>query len=422
MFRYLPEQASEFAPTIDRIHNLITDISVFFTVAIVGTMIYFAIRYRRRNGVDHETPHIEGSVFLEVLWTVVPSIICVFVAAYGLVGYKQLREVPEGAIEIDVVGAQWNWTFQYPNGKKTVDEFVVPVNTPVKLILSSRDVIHSFFVPGMRTKMDAVPGLYTYQWFKPVKTGVQQVYCTEYCGTSHARMLAKMHVVSQAEYERWLEEKEREKSPAEAGREIYKTNQCISCHSLDGTRLVGPTFLNLFGSKKKWTDGKEYQADENYLRESILNPNAHIVEGFGPNIMPAFEGRLNEDQLSQLIAFIKSVKGEKKAAPAAVKDLSKLSPAERGKLLYSDKACIGCHSLDGSKVVGPTFKGLFGKSDKFDDGSSYTADEAYLKESILDPQAHIVGGFPKPSPMPSYQGQLSDQEIGDIIEYIKTVK
>lgn len=425
MFRYLPEQASEFAPTIDRINNLITDISVFFTVAIVGAMIYFAVKYRRKNGVDHETPQIEGSVFLETLWTVVPSIICVFVAAYGVMGWNQLRTVPPGAMEIQVWGQQWAWSFEYPNGKKTSDEFVVPVNKPVKLILSSRDVIHSFFVPGMRTKMDAVPGMFTYLWFKPVKTGPQQVYCTEYCGQAHSRMLAKMHVVSEAEYERWVNDKPAVMSPEKAGRLVYTQNACNSCHSLDGSRLVGPSFLQLFGRQATHDGGVSYVADENYIRESILQPQAKVVDGYPkPSPMPSYEGRLNDDEISNLIAFVKSLKEAPKAVKpvAAAKDPSTMEPAEYGKYLYQQKACIGCHSLDGSKVVGPTFKGLYGRAGKFVDGTDYVADDSYIKESILNPQAHVVEGYPQPSPMPPYEGQLGDKEIAAIIEFIKTQK
>lgn len=426
MFRYLPEQGSDFAPAVDRLNYLITDISVFFTVAIVGTMIFFAIKYRRRNGVDHETPQIEGSKFLEVLWTVIPSLVCIFVAGYGYAVFDRMRKAPEDALEINVKGRQWNWTFTYSNGKELTNEFYVPVGKPVKLILTSNDVLHSFFVPGMRTKMDAIPGRYTYQWFRPVVTGEQQVFCTEYCGTLHSQMLAKMHVVSEDEYARWIADRGRkeEVTPAKIGQALYTKHACSSCHSLDGSAVVGPSFLKLYGRKAKFDTGEDYEATDDYLRESILNSQTHIVQGYPkPSPMPVFEGILSNDDVGNLIAFIKSLN----KAPAAVAkqntvDISKLSPPDRGKQLYTTKLCIGCHSLDGSKVVGPTFKGLYGRDGEFDDGGKYKADDAYLKESILNSQAHIVKGYPKPSPMPNYVGQLSDQEISDIIEFIKTTK
>lgn len=424
MFRFLPEQASDFAPTVDSINNLITDLSVFFTVLIVGAMIYFAIRYRRKGALDHETPRIEGSHFLEILWTVVPTLICIWVAVYGVVGFRTMREVPAGALEIEVKGRQWAWSFTYPNGKKTADEFVVPVGKPVKLIISSEDVLHSFFVPAMRTKVDAVPGQYTYQWFRPVKTGDFDVFCTEYCGTAHSAMLAKVRVVSEAEFDRWLADKGRALSPAEQGEALVKLNACGSCHSVDGASIVGPTFLKLYGRQGEFDDGTQYTADENYIRESILYPQAHVVKGYPhPSPMPAFEGKLSDEDISNIIAYLKSLNEAPKVVQKKPQvDLASLSPADRGKQYYTEKLCIGCHSLDGSRVVGPSFKGLYGREGKFTDGASYVADDAYITESILKPNAHVVEGYPSPSPMPVYEGQLSNEQVTDIIEFIKTVK
>lgn len=424
MFRFLPEQASDFAPTVDSINNLITDLSVFFTVLIVGAMIYFAIRYRRKGGVDHETPRIEGSHFLEIVWTVVPTLICIWVAVYGVQGFRTMREAPAGALEIEVKGKQWAWSFTYPNGKKTADEFVVPVGKPVKLIISSEDVLHSFFVPAMRTKVDAVPGTYTYQWFRPVKTGDFDVFCTEYCGTKHSAMLAKVRVVSEAEFDRWLADKGRALSPAEQGEALVKLNACGSCHSVDGSAIVGPTFLKLYGRQGEFDDGTQYTADENYIRESILYPQAHVVKGYPhPSPMPAFEGKLSDDDISNIIAYLKSLNEAPKVVQKKPQvDLASLSPADRGKQYYTEKLCIGCHSLDGSRVVGPSFKGLYGREGKFTDGASYVADDAYITESILKPNAHVVEGYPSPSPMPVYEGQLSNEQVTDIIEFIKTVK
>lgn len=422
---FLSEPASDFAPLVDNIHAWVTILSVFFTIAIVGTAIYFAIKYRKRDGVDHETPRIEGSHLLEFIWTAIPTVICIFVAGYGYYGFKKIREVPAAALEIGVTGRQWAWSFKYANGKEVgADDFTVPVGQAIKLNITSKDVLHSFFVPAMRTKMDAVPGRYTMQWFRPVKTGTYDVFCTEYCGTQHSAMLAKMRVVSEDEFNKWLNDKPRPKTPAEIGRGLYVSKACNSCHSLDGSRLVGPSFLNLYGREEKMDDGLKLVADDEYIRESILNAQAKIVEGYPrPSPMPIYEGQLNADDVANLISFIKTVKGEVKTPKVAVAvDTSKLSPAERGKLIYQAKACIGCHSLDGSQVVGPSFKGLYGRQSQMDDGAVVTADDAYIKESILNSQAKIVKGYPKPSPMPPYAGQLSDQDIADVIEFIKTVK
>lgn len=426
MFRYLPERASDFAQEVDWVNDLITDISVFFTVAIVGAMIYFAIKYRRKGNVDHETPQILGSHTLEVLWTVVPTLICIYVAYWGTTIYNKMVDVPKGAHEINVWGEQWIWRFEYPNGKKTVSEFYTPVDEPVRLIINSKDVLHSFFIPSMRVKKDAVPGQYTSLWFRPIKTGTYQAYCTEYCGTQHSAMLAKVHVVSKDEYTRWLndrsaEEKLARMSPAELGMKTFNESGCVQCHSLDGSRKVGPSFLNLFGREEELVGGKKVKVDEEYIQHSILNPNADVVMGYAP-VMPAFEGKLSTEQIAQLIAYIKTIKGEAVAAPAAAsaEDLAKLSPAERGKKLFEQKACVGCHSLDGSKIVGPSFKGLYGRAGKFQTGESYTADDAYIKHSILAPASQIVEGYPPA--MPSFEGQLSDEEISAIIEFIKTLK
>lgn len=430
MFRYLPEQASDIAPNADWIHNLITDISVFFTVAIVGAMIYFAIRYRQKDGVDHETPQIRGSHLLEIIWTVVPTIICIIVAYYGVVYYQQMRVVPRDALTVNVTAQQWYWTFQYENGKTTKDELVVPVDKPVKLVMKSKDVLHSFFIPAMRVKRDAIPSGYTYISFRPVKTGVYQSYCTEYCGDKHSAMLATARVVSQAEFDQWVNDRSEElalmsKSPADQGKALYVAKGCNGCHSLDGSRIVGPSFLKLWGRKEKTSGGQEVEADENYISESILNPNAKIVEGYPPNVMPSYAGQLGDDQIGQLIAFIKTLDGSKPveaaapAAPAAPDPaLAAMSPVERGKKWYNEKLCVTCHSLDGSKLVGPSFLGVYGRQQKMTDGTVVTADDAYIKTSILNPMAQVVEGYPPAMP----GGLLTEEQIPDLIEYLKTIK
>lgn len=430
MFRYLPPADSEFAPLVDNITNLVTDISVFFTTAIVGAMIYFAVKYRRRGDTDHETPHIEGSLFLEVLWTVIPTIICVLVALYGYYGYEKMRSVPDGALEINVVGEKWVWNFSYDNGKETQGEFTVPVDTPVKLILTSKDVLHSFFVPGMRTKMDAIPGSYTYQWFKPIRTGPQQVYCTEYCGDNHSRMLAKMNVVSKAEYERWVNTKESTgDTPSEKGRYLYSNKlPCKSCHSLDGSRRVGPSFLNLYGRDGELADGSAYKADENYIKESILYPGKKVVKGYPDGVMPAYEGQISDEQIGDLIAFIKTLDGSAVAVEDLAEEASAVELTAEEKLFEEFKGklpvvaqCAACHNVTGAPGgVGPSWKGLYGREGAFADGTKYVADDAYIKESIWEPQKHIVEGYP--GAMPAYAGQIDEAQVDQIIEFLKKIK
>lgn len=430
MFRYLPEQASQVASEVDWLHYWITDLAVFFTVAICGSMVYFAIRYRRRNGVDHETPRIEGSNFLEIVWTVVPTIISIIVAYYGVVIYNDLVRVDKDAMVINVEGRQWAWDFQYDNGKTTTGELYIPVGKPVQLVLTSKDVLHSFFVPSMRVKKDAVPGRFTYVSFTPIRTGDYNVFCTEYCGMNHSQMLAKLHVRSEAEFAQWKNDRSAElasaqMSPFELGKQLFTSKGCNACHTLNGAPLVGPSYLHLFGSKREFTDGTTLaEADDDYIRESILNPSAKVEKGYAP-IMPSFDGQLSDQEILGLIAFIRAYKDgppageEAPAAAAPAADPSTLSPVERGKIIYETKLCKACHTLDGSSLVGPTFKGIYGRKGELADGSSYVANEEYIKHSMLMPNDQVVKGF-APA-MPSFEGQLSDDQINDVIAFMKSI-
>ncbi len=443
MFRYFPEQASAHAADVDWMNNIITDLSLFFTVAIVGAMIYFAIRYRQRNGKDHETPRIEGSHTLEMIWTIVPTIVSIFLAYYGVVIYQQTREVPENALRITAWGQKWFWDFEYEYkdeagqsqvkkiGGKDV-EWVVPVDRPIKLVMQSRDVLHSFFIPAMRAKKDVIPGQWSYIVFTPIKTGKYPVFCTEYCGKEHSNMMASLRVVSEAEFDRWLKDRSAENalagmSPSARGKQLYTEKGCNACHSLDGSRLIGPSFLKVFGKKESLQDGTTVDVDENYIQESILHPNKQIVEGYAP-VMPSYDGQLGPDEIAGLIAFIQAQDGSAPvAAPVAapVDDgWDKLSPLERGEKLVKAKtvpACTSCHSLDGSALVGPSFKGIFGRTAELQDGTSLVVDEAYLEESILNPMAKIAKNF-APAMPPVYGTQLKEQDVKDIVEYLKTVK
>jgi cytochrome c oxidase subunit 2 len=434
MLGLLGEQGSEFAYKVDFAHDVVTIISVVCTVAIVGVMLYFAVKYRQRNGVDHETPAIEGNNALEVIWTVFPTLVCIWVAWLGFDSFVDLRSPPANAMEINVTGRKWAWDFQYANGKRTTSELVVPVDEPVKLIMTSKDVLHSFFVPVMRTKMDVIPGRYTYEWFRPIKTGDFQVFCTEYCGDEHSKMLARLKVLPKAEFERWLADDSEERKlaslkPSDLGKELYVSKQCVTCHSLDGSPRVGPSWLKLFGKEGKLADGATYKADENYLKESIINPQAKTVAGYLAMGMPSYAGQLSDDEIGGIIAFIKTVDGTQKVevAPAAPKksdaSLAGLTPAERGKALVNDSGnlCATCHSIDGSKLVGPSFKGIWGRKEKMADGSEIVVDAAYIKESIWKPQAKIVEGYGPVMPA-MYEGKLSEENVNDIIEYLKTLQ
>jgi len=307
---WLPEVASNLAGKVDAVIWFITVISLVFFILISIFLVYFAIRYRRRQE-NEETPYITGSHVLETIWTIIPSILLIVIFVYAFVVYKDMRTPPEDSLEVTVIGRQWLWQFKYNNGKTTLNELYIPEGRPIKLVMTSEDVLHSFFVPAFRVKQDLVGGMYTYLWFTPTKTGTYELYCTEYCGTGHSTMLGKVIVMSPQEYEKW-EKGEEEKAvaslpPAELGKQLYTQRGCNACHSIDGSSLVGPTWKGLYGHEVVLQDGTKVTADENYIREAILEPQAKMVKGFGP-VMPSFKGVISDDEISDLIAYIKTLK------------------------------------------------------------------------------------------------------------------
>lgn len=308
---FMPTKGTEIAGHVDNLYGFLVVVSTISCAILIGGMIYFSLKYKRRTATD-KTAYITHDTRLEVLWSVLPLIIFLFVFAWGWLIYHDMRTMPKDALEIHVIGKQWAWTSEYKNGVKS-NEVVVPVNTNVKLILSAEDVIHSFYVPSFRIKQDAVPGRYTALWFNADKLGDFHVFCTEFCGTSHSGMITKLRVLSQTDFDKWLtEEADVGMLPiTERGAKIFKTRACASCHNAaTDVKLVGPGFLKLFGKENhEMEDGSKVTADENYIRESILNSQAKIVKGFGPrSAMPAFQGQLSEGELTALIEYIKTLK------------------------------------------------------------------------------------------------------------------
>ncbi len=304
---WMPEEASTWASQVDFVNNFITYVSAFCTIGITAVMLFFAYKYRRRSDND-QTAYITHNSTIEIVWTVIPTIICVFVFAAGFVIYKDMREPPANAIEINVTGRQWSWSYTYPNGKTADQDLVVPVNQPVKLIMKSNDVNHSFFIPALRVKEDVIASTYHYLWFTATKTGDFHIFCAEYCGKAHSGMTGTLRVVSQPQYEDFVNDRKAEElPPEELGKKLYAQKACVTCHSLDGSTLVGPTFKGLFGKTEELADGTSVTVDENYLRNSILYPNKQVVKGFAP-AMPSFEGQIKDNELDGLIAYIKSVK------------------------------------------------------------------------------------------------------------------
>ncbi|MBI4924851.1 MAG: cytochrome c oxidase subunit II [Bdellovibrio sp.] len=314
----LPIAATDVAVMWDHLYWFLVWLSVFFFVLVVGTMIYFVIKYRHQK--KQKPVFITGNHTLEVIWSIVPLLLVLIVFVWGYVVYRKMIHAPPNSLEVRVIGKQWLWQFQYEDGKTTVNELFVPVNQPVKLIMSSEDVIHSFFVPDFRVKQDVVPGMYTSIWFEPTVPGRHQIFCAEYCGTSHSQMLADLYVLSEGDWAQWKAGKKLNlktsrismsnvPSPtlAEQGKKLMLQKGCVACHSDDGSPRPGPTYKNLFNSKVELANGQVVIADENYLRESIETPQAKLVKGFGP-LMPTFRGIVSEEEINAIIAYIKSLK------------------------------------------------------------------------------------------------------------------
>ncbi len=303
-----PEQASSLASQVDGLLFFLLAVTGFFTLLIAGSIMVFMLRYRRH--ADDEIPEaVHGSLALEVVWTVIPFIIAMVIFFWGASLYATIRRAPDDAINIDVVGKQWMWKVQHMEGRREINELHIPVGKPVKLTLTSEDVIHSFFVPAFRTKQDAVPGRYTSSWFEATKAGTYHLFCAEYCGTIHSGMIGHVIAMEPAEFQAWLQSGEAggtpAVSPAAAGEALFQAQGCGSCHAA-GSGQRGPHLAGVFGSTVHFEGGGATVADENYLRESILNPQAHLVAGY-QGIMPTYQGLLSEENVMQLIAYLKTL-------------------------------------------------------------------------------------------------------------------
>lgn len=306
---YLPEQASTFAASTDSVFNVILYGSLAAFAVIIGVTVFFMVKYRRRSAGQRTSP-IEGNHRLEIAWTIVPAIFFVVIFVMGFRGWMKMNVPPAGAIEVRVLAQKWNWQFSYSRLNVEGKQLVVPVNRPVKLIMSSDDVIHSFSVPAFRIKRDVLPNRYTVVWFQANRVGLFQIYCTEYCGDGHSRMLNKVKVVTDKEFQAWVAKGgDMGGTPLEMGTKLFSAKGCVACHSITSDRknLPGPPLGGAYGRKEQLTDGSTIKVDDNYIRESIMNPNAKVVKGYAP-VMPTFAGQLKAKQVNALIEYIKSLK------------------------------------------------------------------------------------------------------------------
>jgi cytochrome c oxidase subunit 2 len=299
-----PEQASTVAGRIDAIYFFIIGITVFVGTVTAVALIYFAIRYRRVSDDFFPKPII-GSKVLETSWAIVMTVVFLFMFLWSAYVYIDVSRPPADAIDVYVVGRQWMWKCQHPDGQRETNELHVPVGQPVRLILTSEDVIHDFFVPDFRTKMDAVPGRYTHLWFQATRPGRYHLFCSQYCGTDHARMIGWVVAQDPAEHQAWLSSRA-DLSLALKGRRRFLQYQCVTCHSADA-QAKAPVLEDLYNRQVRLQDGRTVLADESYLRESILRPRAKVAAGYEP-IMPAYQGVIDEQALLELIAFIKALK------------------------------------------------------------------------------------------------------------------
>lgn len=321
-----PEQASTLAGEVDALYTFLVLLSIVFGVGIAVALMFFAVKYRRRSA-DDRPELIHGSMTLELVWSLGPLVIVMGIFVWGATLFYKMQRPPKDAMEIHVVGKRWMWKIQHMTGQREINELHVPLGKPVRLTITSEDVIHSFFVPAFRVKTDAVPGRYTGLWFEATKTGRFHLFCAEYCGTKHSGMIGSVVVMEPAAFQEWMAGGP-SLSPAAEGEKLFQSLACNTCHRADsGAR--GPNLDGLFGRTVALSDGGTAVATPEYIRESILTPSAKIVAGYQP-IMPTFQGQVTEEQVLHIIEYVKTLApspaAATPAAPPPPRPTSKPSP------------------------------------------------------------------------------------------------
>ncbi|MFT4937680.1 MAG: cytochrome c oxidase subunit 2 [Paraglaciecola sp.] len=427
---------------------LITLIITGIVFIAVNFFIAFAV-IKYRHDKNRKAKYEPENKKLEIWLTVITSIGIIAMLAPGLIVYADFVEVPEEAHVVEVVGQQWSWSFRFPGkdeqlGKSGVgnisidnpfgvdpldpagqddvlvqgNRLALPIDVPVKVLMRSKDVLHDFYVPQIRVKMDMVPGTVSYIWFTPTLLGEYEILCAEFCGLGHFNMRGYLEIMKQADFDQWLQSQptfsasmakntsEVLSIAAQSGKELSQSKGCMGCHDFSDS-AIGPSWQGLFGKKQTLADGTEVLVDAAYLRESIVNPGARLVKGYAP-IMPTLS--LSELEIESIIAFITEKGGQSDATEQVNATLS-------GAELAQVKGCTACHSLDGTRLIGPSWQGVFGSTRELASGQSVEVDEVYLKESIYQPNAKIAAGYPPVMPPPV----LNEQEALAIIEFIKTL-
>jgi len=391
---------------IDPVFIFIFGACLVLLLGITAAVIFFVVRYHRSK-TPQPTSSADSNLWLEIIWTALPTLLVMAMFWYGWKEYLVLRTVPKGAMEVTATARMWSWNFTYADGR-TSPKLYVPVGRPVRVKLVSTDVIHGFFLPAFRVKRDVVPGMDNFAWFVADKPGSYDLFCSQYCGTNHSAMITTVEALSEAEFAAW----QQQGAPIgeAAGHELLEKHGCLGCHSLDGSPKVGPTLKGIWGRPVTVVmDGKErnLKVDAAYLKRSLLEPNADLVKGFPP-IMPSFKGQLSDGDLEAIIAYLRGG-----GAVLAKPD---------GQALAREKGCLGCHSLDGTQGVGPSFKGIMGRVEIVTTGGKerqITVDEAYLKRSIQEPNADVVKGYQ--GIMPPFAG-LKPGELEALVEFLEHLK
>jgi cytochrome c oxidase subunit II len=401
-----PARLISTTEAIDPVFIYIFGACLVLLVGITAAVIVFVVRYHRSRAPE-PTSRADGNLWLEIIWTVLPTLLVMAMFWYGWKEYLVLRTVPKGAMEVTATARMWSWNFSYADGRSS-SKLYVPVGRPVRVRLVSQDVIHGFFLPAFRVKRDVVPGMENYAWFVADKPGSYDLFCSQYCGTNHSAMITTVEALPEEKFKAW--QQQGNQAGAQAGHELLEKHGCLGCHSLDGSPKVGPTLKGIWGrSVAVVSSGTEHTltVDAAYLKRSLLEPNADLVKGFPP-VMPSFKGQMTDAEID---AVIVSLQGGG-TAPAKVD----------GRNLAQEKGCLGCHSLDGSPGVGPSFKGIMGRREIVVTGGKerpITVDDAYLKRSILDPHADLVKGFQ--AIMPAY-GDVKPEELDALVEFLEGQK
>ena len=300
--------ASNFVNGVDSAFLIITGISVFFLVTLTATMIYFVVKYNKKKGKP--AVQIKDNSLLEITWITIPMLLVLYMFYIGWEGFLPMREVPKDAIQVTAIGSMWKYEFVYP-GNKSSDTLVVPINKSVKVNLGSKDVLHGFSVPGFRIKEDMVPQKKNYSWFTAGEQGDYDIYCTVYCGVNHSYMHSIIRVVSEADYNKWLKALPVKKADNSLGLKVLQKNGCIACHSIDGTKSVGPTFKKLYGSTIDVTTAgasRKVKVDDAYIESSITDPNKDIAAGFPQGVMKSYKGIIKDNDIKLVSEYLKTLK------------------------------------------------------------------------------------------------------------------